>query len=282
MTSKRSLVILLAVVVIAVAGVIFWWSRAGEPGADTSPGAAANREQAPPRSPLALRINLQLGGEGQGGVLVATLYDRIARQAALDRDANAAVPPPAGLAAPATPAATILSVPRDAWPARLVLNVVEADGSRRRVDGLVVRDAPEPPVTLEPSRSLDVRLEVPAAVMPPAGATLVATFTDDGRAVDSNTLEVPAANAGAGLIAEARAARMLGDIDRLDRAAAAIEQAMPTSLQAPYYRGLVQQARGDRAAALQSFEEALRRFGQTPHAEPPTELLRLIRSVRPR
>jgi hypothetical protein len=230
-----------------------------------------------------LRIHLQPAGNGQGGVLVATMFDRVARQAALDRDASAAVPPPAGTPPAPTPPASVVAVPREEWAARISVEVVQSDSTRRRLDGLIVRAAPDPPVTLDPARSLEVRFEIPAAAMPAAGASLIATYVDNGVPVESNTVTVTSPpSPAADLIGEARAARMLGDIERLDRAAAAIEQALPSSVDAPYYRGIVQQARGDRAAALASFEEALRRFSAAPHAEPPTELLRLIRSVRPR
>ena len=84
----------------------------------------------------------------------------------------------------------------------------------------------------------------------------------------------------ASALADARLARIAGDIDRLARAAAVIEKEAPSSVDAPYYRGLVQEARGEREAALASYRSVLDRAGRGRQTEPPDELVFLIRRLQ--
>jgi predicted negative regulator of RcsB-dependent stress response len=99
--------------------------------------------------------------------------------------------------------------------------------------------------------------------------------------VRSNPVVVPDAQASGlnALTNEARVARMLGDIARLDLAATALAAQAPDGADAPYYRGLVQEARGERAAALASYKLALERVSRTPQPEPAEELVFLIKRL---
>jgi hypothetical protein len=167
------------------------------------------------------------------------------------------------------------------WLNRIEIDELRTDGTKARINAVTVRQAPAA-VALENDVTAVVTLDCPAGSLPAAGAKLVATFRSDAGPVESDPAEVPAATTGAlaAALADARVARIGGDVERLARAAAVIEREAPSSVDAPYYRGLVQEARGERDAALASYRTALERTRGGRNPEPPDELVFLIRRLQ--
>ncbi len=268
--------ITLVVVLLAIVAVAVWWLR--KPGADAPAPPQSTSTTTAAVSPLGLRLRVAVGDPSANALLTVTLFNRASRQAALNRAADSG-----GAGQPVAPAPAPVRVDFTAaqWLSRMDIDELRADGTRQRLGAVTVRRAPAA-VSLENDAAAEINLEVPAASLPPAGAKLVATFRSDSGPVESDPAEVPAATAGvlASALADARLARIAGDIDRLARAAAVIEKEAPSSVDAPYYRGLVQEARGEREAALASYRSVLDRAGRGRQTEPPDELVFLIRRLQ--
>lgn len=278
MTRTNRTLIAAGLVVLAIAAVVVWKLR--QPDNATAPTSTAATAAAPV-SPLGLRLRVAVGDPAAPAMLTVTLFNRASRQAALDRDADAGR---AGRPAAPAPAPVRVDFPATEWLSRIQIEELRSDGTKSPINGATIRQAPAA-ISLENDATAEIDLEVPAASLPPAGAKLVATFRSDSGPIESDPAEVPAVaaastNALAAALADARVARIGKDTDRLARAAAVIEKEAPQSVDAPYYRGLVQEARGERDAALVSYKEALARFGRGRHSEPPDELLFLIRRLQ--
>lgn len=274
--------ITLVVVLLAIVAVFVWWLR--RPGGDASIPSNSSRPPqatsttAAPVSPLGLRLRVAVGDPSASAMLTVTLFNRASRQAALNRAADSGR---AGQPVAPAPAPVRVDLTAAQWLSRIDIDELRADGTRQRLGAVTVRRAPAA-VSLENDAAAEINLEVPTASLPPAGAKLVATFRSDSGPVESDPADVPAAAAGAlaSALADARLARIASDIDRLARAVVVIEKESPQSVDAPYYRGLLQEARGEREAALASYRSALDRAGRGRQAEPPDELVFLIRRLQ--
>ncbi len=266
------------VAIVAIASIAVWrWQKPNR--ATTSPSSpSATPATVAPVSPLGLRLRVAVGDPAASAMLTVTLFNRASRQAALSRDTEAGR---AGRPVAPAPAPIRVDFPADGWLSRMQIAELRADGTKSPINSVTIRQAPAA-VSLEGDATAEIHLEVPVSSLPPAGAKLVATFRSDAALIESDPAEVPPAASGAltAALADARVARVAGDTDRLARAAAIIERVAPQSVDAPYYRGLVQEARGEREAALASYRRALDRAGRGRQAEPPDELVFLIRRLQ--
>lgn len=282
---KRGVLIVVFLLVFAAAAGVWWMRRDGgaqkpAPSPETATGAA-QPAPTPPAAGLGLRIVVMRAAPGASAAITARIFNQAARQAALDQTAAGVVPLPPGVAAPPAPAPLRLQLSAEEWSRRIRFETVPAGGPAASVPGIVVRSAPAEATSLDASTTLAVLFECPAASLPAPGTKLVAVFQSDAGPVRSNvvTIDVPPGQGLDALTSEARVARVLGDVDRLDAAAAAISAAAPGGVDGPYYRGLVLQARGDRAGALAAFRSALSRIDPTKPREPDSELVLLIRAL---
>lgn len=267
--------------IVAIASIAVWrWQKSHS--ATNSPASPSTTPaMVAPVTPLGLRLRVAAGDPAASAMLTVTLFNRASRQAALSRDAEAGR---AGRPVAPAPAPVLVDFPAAEWLSRIQIDELRSDGAKSPINGVTIRQAPAA-VSLEGDVTAEIHLEVPASSLPPAGAKLVATFRSNSGPIESDPADVPAVapastNALAAALADARVARSGNDIDRLARAAAIIERVSPQSVDAPYYRGLVQEARGQKDAALASYKEALARFGRGRNSEPPDELVFLIRRLQ--
>lgn len=279
MKQTRRTLIVAGLVIVAVAAIVVWRFR--QPDGTTTSSTSVEKTTAAPVFPLGLRMRIAVGDPAANAMLTLTLFNRASRQAAIDR---AVVSGRAGRPAAPAPASVRVDFPAADWLSRIQIDELRADGTRSRINGVTIRLAP-PAISLEGDATAEVILECPATSLPAAGARLVARFRSESGPIESDPAEVPApapasTNVLTAALADARVARISKDTDRLARAAAIIEKEAPQSVDAPYYRGLVQEARGERVAALASYKEALARFGRGQNSEPPDELIFLIRRLQ--
>lgn len=273
--------ITLVVVLLAIAAVAVWQLRKPTRDASIPSGLARETSTTAAVPLLGLRLRVAVGDPSASAMLTVTLFNRASRQAALSRAADAGR---AGQPAPPAPGPVRVDLTAAEWLSRIDIDELRADGTKARINAVTVRQAPSA-VALENDVTAVVSLECPAGSLPAAGAKLVATFRSDSGPIESDPADVPpvappSTNALTAALADARVARIANDIDRLARAAAVIEQEAPSSVDAPYYRGLVQEARGERDAALASYRSALERMSRGRHSEPPDELVFLIRRLQ--
>ena len=272
------------VVVLAALAAGLWWMRRAPAEVPASSTDATTQAPSPSLSPLGMRIVVMSGAPGTSAAITVRLFHQTARQAALDRAAAAQVPPPAGVAITEMPPAVRVEFTEAEWLQRIAFDAVSSGGATTRLSGLMLRRAPTAAMSLDAQATLTLMFECPAGAVPPSGSRIIATFQSADGPVRSNAATIgdaPAAGVTA-LTADARVARVLGDITRLDAAATALSAAAPNGVDGPYYRGLAQQARGELDAALASYRAAFARIDQTQPREPGGELPQLIRALEQR
>ncbi|MEW6319725.1 MAG: hypothetical protein AB1635_01420 [Acidobacteriota bacterium] len=264
--------LLLAALVIALAGLAAWWAWTGR----TRPGAleTAARVEADPRpadlpspasSPLGLRLTL-VGGDGTNAHLaVVRVFNAAARQQALLPARPGATEPPA--VAPTTV---------DLTPVALAgaLTVARVDGLEEvtlSADAVRIAHAPASPSVLDGATTVALRVEIDAAAVP-AGSTLRARLRVPGHDVRSNraTLEPTGDDPVARLTARGHAQHARADWPGLLETGDALVAAEAGSPTGHWFRGLSLEATGDRDGARAAYEAAAARV--TPGLEPPIGL----------
>ena len=272
MSVTRRTAAVLVIIAIAIAG----WSLLRLRGGRSTSGAAKAAQGV--RAPVAVGIAVISPGPDEPLVVAVNISNPAARQAAATNAAldAARVDAPRQAAAPVT-----FDLDPGAWASAVRFS---GGSGARLVDVSAVRVVrrPERASHVLAADTVRVLFEIAPEGVAVLGGRVMATVRIGTWTAESSlvTLAAPATPRDR-LVLRAKAAQASGDMERMLAAGDAIVAADASSPWGHWYRGLVFESRGDRAAALAAYEAAAARLpdvAQMP--EPPVDLFRRIAALR--